>query len=116
MLFLVVVNHKYGDRVPVQIGTEIIDQLVTTMTKKELQKASETWRQVHLSVIVSKRNTIRGVNAPEYDFGIKGKIHTMREVMIPPLMTTVVTGMPGLTKHSKSLSVVVEPFSVIQNT
>ena len=33
----------------------------------------------------------------------------MREVLIPPLMTTVVTGMADLMTHSKSLSVVVEP-------
>ena len=38
VLLLVVVNHKYGDRVPVQIGTLVIDQLVATMTEKELQK------------------------------------------------------------------------------
>ena len=54
VLFLVVVNHKYGDRGPVQIGTQVIDQLVATMTKTELQKAGETWRQVHLSSTVSK--------------------------------------------------------------
>ena len=54
--FLVVANHKYWDIVPVQIGTQVIDQLVATMTRKELEKAGETWRQVHLSTIVSKRS------------------------------------------------------------
>ena len=39
----------------------------------------------------------------------KGKICTMREVVIPPLMTTVVTGMADLTAHSNSLTVIVEP-------
>ena len=38
VLFLVVANDKYGDRVPVQIGTQVIDQLMATMTEKELQK------------------------------------------------------------------------------
>ena len=33
----------------------------------------------------------------------------MREVVIPSLVTTVVTGMADLITHSKSLSVVVEP-------
>ena len=33
----------------------------------------------------------------------------MREVIIPPLMTTVVTGMADLTTHSNSLSVIVDP-------
>ena len=42
MLSLVVANHKYGDRAPLQIGTQVIDQLVSSMTEKELQKASET--------------------------------------------------------------------------
>ena len=76
MLFLVVANHNYGDRVPVQIGTQVIGQLVAAMTEKELQKAGETWRQVHLSTIVSKRNTIGNPNVPEYDFGGKKKVRT----------------------------------------
>ena len=108
VLFLVVANHKYGDRVPIQIGTHVIDQLVASMTEKELQKAGETWRQVHLSTIVLKRSTIGSFNAPKYYFG-KGMIHTMKEVMIPPLTTIVVTGMADLTTHLNSLNVVVEP-------
>ena len=71
MLFLVAANCKYGDRLPKQIGTQVIDQLVATMTKKELQKAGETCRQVHLGIIVLKINTVEGPNAPEYDYGEK---------------------------------------------
>ena len=37
-LILVVANHKYGDRVPLQIGIHVIDQLVATMTKKNYRK------------------------------------------------------------------------------
>ena len=47
---------------------------------------------------------------------MKHKIHTMREVMIPPFETTVVKGIVNLTTHSKCLSVVVEPAAGIQNT
>ena len=47
MLILVVPDHqKYGERVPIQIGTQVIDHLVVTMTKKELQQAGDTWKQV----------------------------------------------------------------------
>ena len=60
--------------------------------------------------LFQKEETIRSHNAPEYNFeGKKGKIHTIREGVIPPLMTTVVTGMADLTIHSNSLSVIVEP-------
>ena len=33
VLFLVIPDHKYGERVPVQIGTQVIDHLVMTMTE-----------------------------------------------------------------------------------
>ena len=50
-----------------------MDQSVATMTEKELQRAKEIWRQVHLGTVVSK-NTIGCPNASEYDFwGKKGK-------------------------------------------
>ena len=42
VLFLVVANHKYGDAGPVQIGTQVIDQLVFNVTENEVCKAGET--------------------------------------------------------------------------
>ena len=38
------VNETRVDRVLVQIGTQVIDQFVITMTEKELQKAGDTWK------------------------------------------------------------------------
>ena len=87
-----------------QIGTQVINHLVVTMTEKQLQKAGETWKQVHLGTIVSKRNTVKGLDIPKYDpEGEKGNICTMSEG------TIVVKGIGNLTTHSKYLSVVVEP-------
>ena len=65
-LFLVILDHKYGERVPVQIGTQVIYHLVETMTEKEFQWAGETYKQVHLSTVISKRNTVKGLYIPEY--------------------------------------------------
>ena len=77
ILFLVISDHKYGERVPVQIGTQVIGHLVATMNEKELQQARNTWKQVHLSAVISKRNTMKGLNVPEYDLeGVKGKVCT----------------------------------------
>ena len=42
MLFLVILDHKYGERVSVQIGTQVVDHLVATVTEKELQQARDT--------------------------------------------------------------------------
>ena len=80
MFFLVISDHKYGERVPGQIGTWVIDHFVGTMTKKELQHAGETWKQVHLSTVISKRNTVKGLDVLKYDLkGVKGKICIIRE-------------------------------------
>ena len=87
------------------------------MTKRELQQAEETWKQVHLSTVISKRNTVNGLNVPKDNpEGVKGKIHSVREVVIPSFGTTVVKGNTNLTTHSKYLNVVVEPVMDIQNS
>ena len=53
---------------------------------------------------------MKGLNIPEQDLkGVRHKICTMREVIIPPCVTTVVKGITNLTTHSKCMSVVVEP-------
>ena len=46
----------------------------------------------------------------EYDLKrLKGKIHIMRQVMIPPVVTTVVKGIVHFTTQSKCMNAVVEP-------
>ena len=37
VLFLVVLDHKYGEHVSVQLSTLVIDDLVVTFTKEQLQ-------------------------------------------------------------------------------
>ena len=77
MLFLVIPDHKYGERVPLQIGTQVIDHSVPTMTEKEMQQAGDIWKQVYIRTVISKRNTVKGLSVPKYDLqGVKGKICT----------------------------------------
>ena len=92
-----------------QIGTQAIDHLVVTMTKKELQQCGDTWKQVYLSTVISKRKTTKGLNVSNYDLEGVGKIHTVGEVVIPPFVTTVVKGIANLMTHSKCMNVVVYP-------
>ena len=83
-----------------QIGTQVIDQVMATMAKKELQKPGETWKKVHLGTIVSKRNTVKGLDVPEYYLeGVKGKLCTMRKIVIPPFGITEVKDFVNLTTH-----------------
>ena len=76
----------------------------------ELQQAGETWKQVHLSTVISKRNTVKTLNISEYNLkGVKGKIHMMREVIILPFVTTIVRSIYNLMMHSKHVNAVVKP-------
>ena len=52
VLFLVVSVHKYGEWVPAQLSTLVIDHLVVTMTTEELQQTGEIWKQVHTSTVL----------------------------------------------------------------
>ena len=52
---------------------------------------------------------MNGLDSPEYDLkGVKGKIYTIKEVVIPPFGTTAVKGFMNLMTHSKCVIVVVE--------
>ena len=89
---------------------QAIDHLFTIMIKKELQQTRDTWEQVHLSTVIFKRNTVKGLNIPKYDpKGVKGKICIIREVVILPFITTVVKAIVNLMTDSKCVNVVVEP-------
>ena len=50
MLFLVVLDHNYGERVPVQLGTGVRDYLVVTMTEKQLQQTRNPGKR-YISVL-----------------------------------------------------------------
>ena len=92
--------RTYGERVPVEIGTQVIDHLVMTMTEEELQQAGDTQKQIHLSTVISGRNTMESLNVPKYDLeGVKGKIYTVREVVILAFMTNVVKDIENVITH-----------------
>ena len=60
----------------------------------ELQQVGETWKQVHLRTVISKRKTVKD---------------TIREVLILPFLTTVVKGIMNLMTHLQCMNVVVQP-------
>ena len=93
ILLLAVLDHKYREQVPVQLGKLVIDHLVLTMTTEELQQTDETWKHVHLSTVLSKRNTVESPGIPMYHLkGVKGKINMTQKEVISPFMTMIVKG------------------------
>ena len=50
---LVIPTKTYYKKVPVMVGSKIIDRAMGMMTKGELARATVTWRQTHFAAIMS---------------------------------------------------------------
>ena len=53
VLLLAIPTTAYSERVPVMVGSKIIDQTLSCMTAGELAKATATWRQAHFGAVMS---------------------------------------------------------------
>ena len=94
---LMLISHTtthYHRRVPIQVGSHIIDQVTHCITEDELQSLSQSWKLAYVSIIISK---LLQVSDQEFDLDqVKGKVVTTKEVKIP-------------TGHQKHVNVLVEP-------
>ena len=83
---LLLVNHTttcYHQRVPIQVGSHIIDPVTNCISKDELQSLSQSWKLAYISTIISKSALVVD---PEFDLDqVKGKVFTGEEVKIPAL-------------------------------
>ena len=97
----------YHQRVPIQVGSHIIDQVTNCISEDELQSLSQSWKVAYVSMIISKAAL---VSDPEFDLHqVRGKVVTCEEVKIPVLQTIVVKGLTMITGHCKHVHVLVEP-------
>ena len=107
---LMLVSHTtthYHQRVPIQVGSHIIDQVTSCISEDELQSLSQSWKLAYISTIISKS---AHVSDPEFDLDqVKGKVVTSEKVKIPALQTVVVKGLTTVTGHQKCVHVLVEP-------
>ena len=103
---LMLVGHTtthYHQRVPIQVGSHIIDQVTNCISEDELQSLFQSWKVAYVSMIISKSAPI---SDPEFDLDqVKGKVVTSDKVKIPTLQTAVVKGLTMVTGHQKHVHV-----------
>ena len=74
-------------RVPIQVGSHIIDQVTNCITEKELQSLSQSWKLAYVSTIISKSSQ---VGDQEFDLDqVKGKVVTTKKVKTPAFQTVI---------------------------
>ena len=107
---LMLITHTtthYHQRVPIQVGSCIIDQVKYCISEDELQSLSQSWKAAYVSTTISNSALASGL---EFDINqVKGKVVTGEEVKIPALQTVVVKGLTMVTGHQKHVHVLMEP-------
>ena len=97
---------KYHKRVPIQVGSHVIDQVTNCISEEELQSLSQSWKTAYVSTIISK--TI-AISDPDFNLDqVQGNVVVREEVTILALQTTVVKGLTTITGHHKHVHVLVE--------
>ena len=99
---------KYHKRVPIKVGSHVIDQVTNCISEEGLQSLSQSWKTAYVSTIISK--TI-AISDPDFNLDqVQGNVVIREEVTIPALQITVVTGLTTITGHHKHVHVLVESF------
>ena len=74
----------YSLRVPIQLGTTVLDRAMARITVEELAHASDTWQQTYMSTMVTAR--VAGTVEMKDDGipTIDAPLVTTKPIMIPP--------------------------------
>ena len=107
LLLISYITTHYDKRMPIQIGSHIIDQVTNCITEEELLTLFQSWKLAYISTIISKSSQ---VSDQEFDLEqVKGKVVTTKEVKIPAFQTMITEGLLKVMGHQKCVHVLVEP-------
>ena len=127
VLLLAIPTTTYAERVPVIMGSKIINRALGCMTVGELARATVTWWQAHFGAVMSgllqlshsssekltAENSSRDNNPVEvqkYQLdSIKGAVHTTQKVTIPPFHTINIKANAGVKGHCMKVHVLMDP-------
>ena len=113
---LMLVSHTtthYHKWVAIQVGSQIIDQVVKDITDEELRSLSQSWKLAYVGTILSKSSQV-GNN--EFDLGqVKGNVVITKKVTNPTFQTVIVKGLMKVTGHHKHVHALMKSSPKCQN-
>ena len=113
---LMLISHTtthYHKSIPLQVGSQIIDQVANNKTKDKLKTLSHSWKLAYLSTVLSKSSQI---SDQEFNLDhVKGKLVLTKKVVIPTFQMVIVKGLIKVTGHQKCVHVLVEPSPKYKN-
>ena len=97
---------QYHQRVPIQVGSCVIDQVTSCISEEELQSLSQSWKVAYVSTIILK---VTSVGNLEFDLNnVRGRVVSSEEVTIHASQTVVVKGLTLIPGHHKHVHALVE--------
>ena len=131
VLLLVIPTTTYSEKVPVMVGSKIIDWVMGMMTKGELVRETATWRQAHFGAVMSGSLQLPHTTSKEGgEFGkevtpspssdpvasrgfclddVWGLVLTTQKVTISPFGTVNIHRHTGVQEHCMWVQMPVEP-------
>ena len=131
ILLLVIPTTTYSEKVPVMVGSKIIDWAMGVITKVELVKATMTWQQVHFRAVMygslqmphtsshgtrEEKEVIHsspGVDTVEVkEFclnNVCSPVCTTQRVTIPPFGMVSIQGNTSVRGHCMQVHILAEP-------
>ena len=109
VLMLVIKDSKYGERVPIAIGTLHLDMILDLATEEELENFSRKYRRGALGRKVAMKQNMLSTEEPPFDLtSIAGEVKITKDVTIRPFYTVRTSAKSKVRHHYKNVNIITE--------
>ena len=101
VLMMVIDDDNYGKRVPIQLGTLHIDQIITQVTPEEVISLSKAWDRARISSYIGGR-AVKLQEGTDFVLDqVKGNLKLTKDMILQPFETVKVHGITEVRNHQK---------------
>ena len=106
---MVIDDDQYGERVPIQVGTLHIDEMIKVTTKDEFDALGQEWDRARFSSFVGGRSISVGEGDSFSLSDVKGPVKLTKDVTLQPFEAVRVQGLTKVRGHLKRVHSIIEP-------
>ena len=109
VLMMVVDDDDYGKRVPIQLGTLHIDQIIMQATPEVIGSLGKAWDRARISSYIGGR-AVKLQQGTDFVLDqVKGSLKLTKDVILQPFETVKVHDITKVINHQKRVNIIVEP-------
>ena len=112
VLMMVIDDDDYGKRVPIQLGTLHIDQIISQATPNEITSLNKAWDRARICSYIGGR-AVKVQECKDFTLDhVKGSLTLTKYITLQPFESVRVRGITKVRNHQKRVHVIVEPREV----